>query len=229
MWQDALMRCGLPVDGGELFEIWLNGSEANGAGEPETATETANGVELTWIEAELELRAHIDRRGNRRVAAERRHEERRQRARDAHARELAVHAGRKAVFVVYSGGRIAARKPQRLAQLRRGRNGDKQRMGAHHAVAAPFMALRDESCGRMTAMHLIPCGDWRMSLQNRCDNEAYLRIGVSERLCVELKPGGSPPSARSAAAPIRQGTPRTCARGSDMGPRACTTSNSRWQ
>ncbi len=51
------------------------------------------------------------------------------------------------------------------------------------------MALRDESCGRMTAMHLIPCGDWRMSLQNRCDNKAYLRIGASERLCVELKPG----------------------------------------
>lgn len=25
--------------------------------------------------------------------------------------------------------------------------------------AAPFMALRDENCGRMTAMHLIPCGD----------------------------------------------------------------------
>ena len=69
MWQDALKRCGLPVDGGELFEIWLNGSEANGAGEPETATETADGVELTWIEAGLELRAHIDRRGNRRGAA----------------------------------------------------------------------------------------------------------------------------------------------------------------
>ena len=28
MWQDALKRCGLPVDGGELFEIWLNGSGA---------------------------------------------------------------------------------------------------------------------------------------------------------------------------------------------------------
>ena len=51
------------------------------------------------------------------------------------------------------------------------------------------MALRDESCGRMAAMHLIPCGDWRMSLQNRCDNKAYLRIGASERPCVELKPG----------------------------------------
>lgn len=59
MWQDALKRCGLPVDGGELFEIWLNDSEANGAGEPETATETADGVELTWIEAGLELRARI--------------------------------------------------------------------------------------------------------------------------------------------------------------------------
>lgn len=59
MWQDALKRCGLPVDGGELFEIWLNGSEANGAGEPEAATETADGVELTWIEAGLELRARI--------------------------------------------------------------------------------------------------------------------------------------------------------------------------
>ena len=59
MWQDALKRCGLPVDGGELFEIWLNSSEANGAGEPETATETADGVELTWIEAGLELRARI--------------------------------------------------------------------------------------------------------------------------------------------------------------------------
>lgn len=129
-----MKRCGLPVDGGELFEIWLNGSEANGAGEPETATETANGVELTWIEAGLELRAHIDRRGNRRGAAERRHEERRRRARDAHARELAVHAGRKAVFAAYSGGWTVARKPRRLAQLRRGRNGDKQRMGAHHAV-----------------------------------------------------------------------------------------------
>ena len=148
MWQDALKRCGLPVDGGELFEIWLNGSEANGAGEPETATETADGVELTWIEAGLELRAHIDRRGNRRGAAERRHEERRRRARDAHARELAVHAGRKAVFAVYSGWWIVARKPRRLAQLRRGRNGE-----------------------------------------NRCDNKAYLRIGASERLCVELKPG----------------------------------------
>ena len=48
MWQDALKRCGLPVDGGELFEIWLNGSEANGAGEPEAATETADGVD-TWV------------------------------------------------------------------------------------------------------------------------------------------------------------------------------------
>lgn len=148
MWQDALKRCGLPVDGGELFEIWLNGREANGAGEPETATETADGVELTWIEAGLELRAHIDRRGNRRGAAERRHEERRRRARDAHACELTVHAGRKAVFAVYSGGRMVARKPRRLAQLQRGRNGE-----------------------------------------NRCDNKAYLRIGASERLCVELKPG----------------------------------------
>ena len=43
----------------QLFEIWLNSSEANGAGEPETATETADGVELTWIEAGLELRARI--------------------------------------------------------------------------------------------------------------------------------------------------------------------------
>ena len=42
---------------------------------------------------------------------------------------------------------MVARKPRRLAQLRRGRNGE-----------------------------------------NRCDNKAYLRIGASERLCVELKP-----------------------------------------
>lgn len=50
--------------------------------------------------------------------------------------------------LLYSGGRMVARKPQRLAQLRRGRNGE-----------------------------------------NRCDNKAHLRIGASERLCVELKPG----------------------------------------
>lgn len=84
---------------------------------------------------------------------------------------------------------MVARKPRRLAQLRRGRNDEKQRMGRTTLSAVPFMALRDESCGRMTAMHLIPCGDWRMSLQNRCDNKVYLRIGASERLCVELKSG----------------------------------------
>lgn len=149
MWQDALKRCGLPVDGGELFEIWLNGREANGAGEPETATETADGVELTWIEAGLELRARIST--------------------DAETGVVRLSGGMKNVggapvtltranwrftlaerqYSLYnSGGRMVARKPRRLAQLRRGRNGE-----------------------------------------NRCDNKAYLRIGASERLCVELKPG----------------------------------------
>ena len=92
------------------------------------------------------------------------------------------------------------------------------------------MALRDESCGRMTAMRLIPCGDWRMSLQNRCDNKAYLRIGASERLCVELKSGGSPPPC-----PICRGTHTArytaylLPRERHGAARACTTSNSRWQ
>ena len=136
MWQDALKRCGLPVDDGELFEIWLNGSEANGAGEPETATETADGVELTWIEAGLELRARIST--------------------DAETGMVRLSGGIKNVvgtpvtltranwrftlaerqYSLYTqaGGWMVARKLRRLAQLQRGRNGDKQRMGAHHAV-----------------------------------------------------------------------------------------------
>ena len=124
-----MKRCGLPVDGGELFEIWLNGSEANGAGEPETATETADGVELTWIEAGLELRARISTDAETGVVRLSGGMKNVGGAPVTLTRELAVHAGRKAVFAVYSGGRMVARKPRRLAQLRRGRNGDKQRMG----------------------------------------------------------------------------------------------------
>ena len=190
MWQDALKRCGLPVDGGELFEIWLNGREANGAGEPETATETADGVELTWIEAGIELRARIST--------------------DAETSVVRLSGGMKnvggaPVTLTRANWRFTLAERQYSLYTQAGGWSRENRGGWHSfdagemaissewgrttLSAAPLMALRDESCGRMTAMHLIPCGDWRMSLQNRCDNKAYLRIGASERLCVELKPG----------------------------------------
>ena len=173
MWQDALKRCGLPVDGGELFEIWLNDSEANGAGEPETATETADGVELTWIEAGLELRARIST--------------------DADTGVMRLSGGMKnvggaPVTLTRANWRFTLAERQHSLHNQVGGWARENRGGWHSfdagemaissewgrttLSAAPFMALRDESCGRMTAMHLIPCGDWRMSLQNRCDNKA---------------------------------------------------------
>lgn len=48
-----MKRCGLPVDGGELFEIWLNGSEANGAAKPKPQLKRRTAWSLRGLRRDL--------------------------------------------------------------------------------------------------------------------------------------------------------------------------------